>query len=246
MIKNLEITDLEISLDEIRSSGNPNVLYGGGWAAVLAIEFLRKNSIEIDAVVVDIGGIKSKGPKVEDYKLISPEDLSTRFDNINLICGFYTKKITQDFSTKSERLQHLGVSVRPYLFDLHLMMYPERRFSYDWIVQNDSEFDRVAEKLCDQLSRDTLKAFLEQRVGMCYGPLEPLVVPNQYFTETVYSLNNHEVLLDCGAFDGDTILDFKSSLKRQIGRVSFDKIIAFEPNKEPFKLLLKNTSPDFS
>jgi FkbM family methyltransferase len=76
---------------------------------------------------------------------------------------------------------------------------------------------------------------------MCYGPLEPFVVPNQYFTETVYSLRDDEVLVDCGAYDGDTVREFHHALKKQIGHVLFEQIYAFEPNHKPFFALVKNT-----
>lgn len=82
---------------------------------------------------------------------------------------------------------------------------------------------------------------MEQRLGACYGPLEPLVVPDQYFTETVYLLNEDEVLVDCGAFDGDTIRDFQRALKKQIGGIYFDRVFAFEPNHDPFLGLVKST-----
>lgn len=67
--------------------------------------------------------------------VVSPEAAAEQLQDINLICGFYTKTITQAFSSKVDMLNRLGVSVRPYLFEFHLMMYPERRFSYDFISQ---------------------------------------------------------------------------------------------------------------
>ena len=48
---------------------------------------------------------------------------------------------------------------------------------------------------------------------------------NQYFPDGVVSLNDHEVFLDAGAYDGDTLLEF---LER--AAYKFDKYIALEPD----------------
>jgi FkbM family methyltransferase len=53
-----------------------------------------------------------------------------------------------------------------------------------------------------------------------------------YFPEGLVRLGDHEVFVDCGAFDGDTVREF---LRRRGDR--FDRLIAFEPDPTNFAAL---------
>ena len=46
-----------------------------------------------------------------------------------------------------------------------------------------------------------------------------------YFPDDLFSLTNHEVFVDCGAYDGDTIHSFL-----ELTGSDFDRIVAFEPD----------------
>lgn len=54
----------------------------------------------------------------------------------------------------------------------------------------------------------------------------------QYFPWDFFELTDHEVFVDCGAYDGDTIRQFQSEVGDQ-----FDKILAFEPDPSNFAKL---------
>lgn len=235
----------DIRLQAIRSSDRPNVLWGAGWAAVLTKSFLVNHGIHVDAVVVDrpiaTGAV---GPSIPAEGHYTPLQTAERFRHINLICGFYTRSITGDFSAKATLLQSLGCDVIPYAFDVHLMMYPERAFPPDFVATQAAGLSALNAMLADDLSKATLDAFIRQRVSMRYGPLELLMVDHQYFPETVYRLRNDEVYFDCGAYDGDTIADFRAALERQRGQATYEAIVAFEPNREPFERLCTRLAAD--
>jgi len=84
---------------------------------------------------------------------------------------------------------------------------------------------------------ESLAEFIEQ---ICWRTtLSPAILRHHppaadtYFADDLFSLHNHEVFVDCGAFDGDSIRAF-------IGRVNgeFEKIIGLEPdplNRERFE-----------
>lgn len=240
MINQIPLQSPEADLEAIRASRKPVLVYGAGWAAALAREFLESNGISTADLVVDILG--AIHPELQKYNLnpITPDDVGTKYSEVVVVCGFYTRNICFDFQKKIDHLTTLGVKVVAYAFDLHLMMYPERRYTVEFVQSNMTAFESLAKKLHDDLSRKTLMAFIEQRVGGKYGPIEPLAVPDQYFTDTVYRLHDREVFVDCGAYDGDTLRDFTRALKDHNGSETFRKIYAFEPNEEPFATLLRN------
>jgi FkbM family methyltransferase len=59
----------------------------------------------------------------------------------------------------------------------------------------------------------------------------------RYFDRELMHLSETEVFLDCGAHDGDTVIEF---CERVNGK--FKKVIAFEPDNENFKYLTANTA----
>lgn len=60
---------------------------------------------------------------------------------------------------------------------------------------------------------------------------------NEYFDSNYYSLTNDEVYVDCGAYDGDSILSFIFHVSGK-----YKKIIGFEPDKISYSKLKTNVS----
>ncbi len=61
--------------------------------------------------------------------------------------------------------------------------------------------------------------------------------PIQYFDEEYLPLGNDEIYIDCGAFNGDTILSFCKHVDNK-----YNKIIAFEPDGQNYRVLKKQTA----
>lgn len=55
---------------------------------------------------------------------------------------------------------------------------------------------------------------------------------NEYFLTSLFTINDNEVFIDCGAYTGDTINNFIEITKNQ-----FKKIVAFEPDAKNFQVL---------
>lgn len=240
MINQITLQSPEADFEFIRASGKPVLVWGAGWAASLAQGFLKSFDLNATDLIVDIPSAIHPDLQEQNFAPISPEEAAIKYTEAIVLCGFYSRKIYFDFQKKIEQLTTLGVKVVAYAFDLHLMMYPERRFTVEFVRSNAAGFESLAEKLHDDLSRKTLEAFIEQRVSGKYGVIEPLAVPDQYFTDTVYRLHDHEVFIDCGAYDGDTIRDFTHALEKHTGNGTYRQAYAFEPNAEPFATLVRN------
>ena len=88
----------------------------------------------------------------------------------------------------------------------------------------------------EDLSRTIIKNRLEfYKTGDCkYIDLTP-IAQSEYFSSDYYHINDNEVYVDCGAYDGDSILSFINYVD---GR--YDKIIGFEPDSISFKKLNDN------
>ncbi|MFP3153767.1 FkbM family methyltransferase [Lachnospiraceae bacterium ZAX-1] len=88
----------------------------------------------------------------------------------------------------------------------------------------ERELETLSAILYDKKSKLLLEDIIEHLVT---GKMEPLFCVKddaklEYFD---LELSDHEIFVDCGAFDGDTILQFVDKVKK------FKKIYAFEPDR---------------
>jgi len=90
-----------------------------------------------------------------------------------------------------------------------------------WLLCHRVEFEKLYSALADDASRrvmlEVAKARLFQRyhfpmLGNCFSA-EIATLP-QYFSEDIVSFTDDEVFIDCGAFDGDTLIAFSAMMYR--------------------------------
>jgi FkbM family methyltransferase len=98
--------------------------------------------------------------------------------------------------------------------------------------QNAERINKIADFFYDLESKNTfLGAIKFRQTGkrkniVHYSPY------TQYFINDFFTYGKNEVLIDCGAFNGDTIESFL-----KLPNMGYEQIIAFEPNAENYKIL---------
>jgi hypothetical protein len=110
--------------------------------------------------------------------------------------------------------------------------------SREFFARNEEQLRQVASFLEDDESVDIFMKMIDFR---CNSNVDNFPKQNrhmeEYFMWPFFSYSNSEVLIDGGAYDGDTISSFKKALKHYGG--NYAKIIAFEPDTKNFKQLMK-------
>ena len=93
------------------------------------------------------------------------------------------------------------------------------------LVPYEAEILRVFESLTDPESRLDYAAFAYHLT--CPNPsfTRPVVDDNTYFPRDILHLSTHEVFIDGGAFDGDTLVKFTQKTAGQ-----FDEYVGVEPD----------------
>ena len=108
----------------------------------------------------------------------------------------------------------------------------------NYFCENVNSVVEIFEQCADQESRDLFVANLLYQINRdrrhYNGKLSPL--SKQYFDSEIIQINDAEVYFDCGAKDGDTVLLFHN-----FSNGIYKKIVTFEPDKDNFELLAKNT-----
>lgn len=117
----------------------------------------------------------------------------------------------------------------------------QRRISADFLVKNVAKINETFNWLSDDFSRRTMAACFNGYIALeDFSMGKVLATGEQYFDEDIISLNNGEVLVDCGAFIGDSIVPFVRYCHSTSTR--YGKIFGFEPDKEAYARLQEATA----
>ncbi len=237
-IKNIEPYE---KVEKIGNTQYPTILYGASQAAALSCDFLAARGINMDAVVVDSGFLA--GNETLNFRGRPVQAIEDFIDShsrpVNLVIGFYSKNIQSLVYKKLTRFKKLGLNVvNVVLLDHHLLMYPERAFTFNYVQSHLKDFEQTYNLLADDRSRDVMVAFINQRISAQIGELERVRDDNQYFLPSVVKLTDNEVYVDCGAYDGDTVFEFLDALQKQTGQRDYGRIYALECNPATYPLLL--------
>lgn len=198
-------------------------IYGAGVLASSTAGFLKKHGICYAGMTVD------KAYCTPQEGLVALEDLlAETTEKISLVVAFsgYAGKTPP----KSDMLYKV----------LYCDMYLSGDdCTYDWVLENCENLRWMYQHLEDELSRRSFIAFLNQRISRQAGPLAEVCCPDQYFPEDLIRFGPNEVLVDCGAYTGDTAEQFVQALKSG-GIETYNCILSFEPDPLNFKKLQQN------
>ena len=117
----------------------------------------------------------------------------------------------------------------------------QRGLDIDFFERNINDFKETYNWLEDDLSREVMRCYLDGHINLTEFPMIGVwkgkdSVRNQYFEEGLISLQENEVFVDCGAYDGDT---YRSFTKRTI---KYKKYYLIEPDSRRFEDIKKNVN----
>lgn len=101
-------------------------------------------------------------------------------------------------------------------------------------VENKERKKKCKCLLYDDMSREIYEKIISFRISHNYRKRPVYSRWDQYFPEDIILLNNHEVFIDCGAYNGDTVKCFLKNVSNK-----YRRIIAFEPDKNNINSLKK-------
>lgn len=198
-------------------------IYGAGISATLIKEKLEENHISVKGSFVDREYYRGE-PNVR-----TTEELFNSIDRqiiVIVACNGYSSGKLDKYTDKIEQVVCIDNSVA---------MFP--LISYRWIQDNEKRLQKFYESLEDDRSKETISAFLNQKVcGMCGYLSKVRSEQHQYFENDIIDFIGDEVFVDCGAYIGDTSLVFIDELKKR-AIDDYKKIVCFEPDEMNFRKL---------
>ena len=206
----------ESVINEILSRQNKVLIYGNMSYAIDSMHFLRNHGIEVDSFVVDVW-VNKLADNIEGIPVKSIDVLIPYIEDYDVVIGFQNLE-------KCRAMLGLQKWLRTNVFMLWEPI-AHVQWKHDWYLSHVDDFAMVRSCLVDEISKKTLDALIEARENGHIDALMKLAMPDQYFNFLTYEKeSSEEVFLDCGAFNGDTILAYN-----QFTAGIFKKIIAFEP-----------------
>lgn len=221
-----EAEQKNISLQKIQNG--KLVIYGYGIIGKSAEKLCKRLGLKVWAVCD-----KNKiGEACDSGKIESVEGVVERLGEvILLICArgcfdeiktTYCSLIPEENMIDGDEFYHYNPSYfvldanNPYLSEIkeYMHLYQNRR----------TELEHVLNALADQKSVDTIENRFKYIFTRNKKYLEGIYETPQYFPKDFMAFKDKEVLLDCGAYDGDTLLEFLSQTKE-----GFAGAYCFEP-----------------
>lgn len=215
-----------------------NVVYYGKSGDAEAIERIKKCNLP-----VIIGGIGSVADAVEK-KLLENGISTFKRCPVKLIDG----EIQIEGEVPYEKYIYAYGFLDSYRYPLRLFntlkgcdgvaifseLYETESFTYDYYINHEEVFKKTYEIMKDDFSKLSMEAYITARINESAEGLYQLVTRPQYFGVDFFENIKDEFLVDCGAFNGDTLRDFVSWTEN-----TYKGYIALEPNKKNANALRK-------
>lgn len=212
------------------------ILYGAGNLGTMAVNLLRKVGIK-PKYIVDKSEKKHSG-NISGIKIVHPNEIfkNDKRDAIFLVCI-----VNFPFSEIKDSLYNMGCQNIIPFWDIAEYFRDEIKITNGWYCEKLSEKDKVNIKLVydnfnDDISRALYIQFLYWRIRREEILFEQakVSIEDKFFPEKIMpKLTENEFLVDCGAYNGNTIKNFMDYTKNK-----FKKIVAFEPDKSNYKELI--------
>lgn len=215
------------------------ILFGAGNLGIRTLKGLRELGIE--PIAFGDNNDQKINQEIEGIKVLSKKEIIQKYgSNIMIILTVWGAS-----TSKGARVHNLIKSLKEYGFknvlditklyiNYHETFLPHYCMGLPEDIYKDK--DKILE--CYKLFEDEkskIQYYEQVRWRLLYDNWDKFIeyTPAPYFQDDIYRLSKNDIIYDCGAFDGDTIKDILNE------RRPFKKIIAFEPDSENYKQMLK-------
>lgn len=216
------------------SEGRPIVLMGAGGLGRRALAGLRRHGVE-PLAFADNG---RAGTEVDRLRVLSPSDAAAQYGRrAAFVVTIWGANSPHRFAHSKEQLRGLGCDVvcpfpplfwkhAPVLLPFYLQDLPSH------LHERRADVLRAFDIWHDDRSREEYVAQVRFRALADFDGLSHPVSDPQYFVTDLFDWDEHEWLLDAGAYDGDTIAGLTALRGDQFGHV-----LALEPDPANFARL---------
>ncbi len=220
---------------------NRIVLFGARKLGRKALAGLRE--VGIEPLAFSDNDPQTWGTNIEGLAVYSPQAAAQRFGtDAVFVITIWGRGSADTMAQRGQKLESLGcdrvVPFVPLFWKYASTFLPHGALDLPHrVIESAADVQRCFEILSDEPSKAGLVEQIAWRVRGDFDALRDPVADEIYFPEFIDSLQAPETFVDCGAYDGDTVLRF---LARTDYR--FNRAFAFEPDPENFRALEANVN----
>lgn len=223
----MEIADILRPLPDLYETlakeKRPILLYGMGDGAEKIAAFLNTKKITIQGVFASEGFVR--GQEFLGYQVMSLSEAEEKF-------GYFV--VVLCFALESDKMEILTpIKEKHPVYSPNLPVYGEGVFNKETILNNIEKIQRLYDCFADELSKELFLSILKYNIT---GETDYLYFDKDTFSYPKGFFQHNKRHIDIGAYDGDTVEEFTAY------NDEYSDIIAFEPDKDNYRKLLKNTS----
>src|ERR1017187_2516790 len=205
----------QLVAERIKNSPNPLVLYGAANCAESLYQTIVPFGRSPSAVFVD-DPFYTDGTEFHGVGVRSFADVARSLKHFDVAVAIGTKSPNLAHFEKHDQV----CSVFPNVGYARGPAMDEEFIRAHW-----DDFRSIFDLLADNLSKKSLVAFLENKMYGNLHAFSSLREGHQYFGLDFMTLSSEEILVDCGAFTGDSMRWFVEAVGGQ-----YAKIYAWEPD----------------
>lgn len=215
--------------DILKSENRPIYLYGMGDGAVKILNVFEQYNIKIDGIFASDEFVR--GHSFRGFKVMKLSEVEAICEDFVIVMAFAVGR-----QPMYDKVLELAKKHTLYAPDVPVVV-DGTLFTPEYCKKYENEIQIVYDMLMDEKSKDTFADVINFRLSGKIDYLNRNVSTRQEVFNDIIKLSNHEVYVDLGAYNGDTILEFLETVNSK-----YDKIIGLEPNLKNFKRLTKNTN----
>lgn len=212
----------------LADDNKPVVIYGMGNGAEKIISVLKEYGVEVADIFASDEFVR--GHSFLGYKVLKYSEVCEKYDDFNIVLAFATHIDDMLQKIKNMNEEHS-------VFAPDVPVAGDGIFTRKYFEENRDKFEYIYNKLADEESKKVYEDIINFKIS---GKVKYLYNSTTYSKDDIYQnilmLNDHETIVDMGAYDGDTIREFTSYTGQK-----YNHIYALEPDEKNFKKLTKNT-----
>lgn len=214
----------------------PLLIYGAGNTGRAVAAHLALNQYEVSAFI-DKNALNNR--TCSGIQVLELEEAFKRYGSgATILVAIHNRGV--DMVGLLEDIANFGFNNVFTMYD-YIKAFPSDE-AFRYFLSDPRSLQREVEnaekffsKLSDDLSRSLYLDLLKFRLSGNYSYCPEPTPSNQYSPSDLPRWQSPLRLIDCGAFNGDSIKLFKSY------QYQIDSVIAFEPDSKNYQLLIKNT-----
>lgn len=213
--------------DALQENSLPIILYGMGNGADMIIEKMSEIGLKPSDIFASDEFVR--GHSFRGYKVLKYSEVCEKYTDFVIVMCFAVHDEATLNKVKTMSEEHT-------LYAPNVPIVDDGVFTREFIEEHDEDFDKAYSLLSDDFSRksyiDILNFKVSGKVSYLFGCQKE---KNEIYYEYL-KLNDSEIFMDLGAYDGDTVREFTDAVN------SYRKIIAVEADSKNYQKLVRNTA----